>query len=247
MSTHHDSGQPSRVEDIRLLTGRARFTDDIHLDRMVQAAFVRSPEAHAEIVSIDTRSALEAGALLVLTARDLPFIEKTLISRFAHPSIREGMSKLLALDRVRFVGEAVALVVADDRYRAEDLAELVSVEYRPLPPIPTSGAVTAPNAYWLTPSSAAAVPATSGWSVSASASAFAWTKLQLAISNVSGSTTVARPVPGSETIAMSPSPATIIMARPSRRRPRGARVASRWAFTCAPTTRKTAFIPKRTP
>lgn len=150
-SAKSDSEQSPRVEDARLLMGRARFTDDIHLDRMVQAAFVRSPMAHAEIASIDVRPALEAGALLVLTARDLPFIGKTLISRFAHPSIREGVAKLLALDRVRFVGEAVALVVADDRYRAEDLAELVAVEYRPLPPVATMEAALAPGAAQLHP------------------------------------------------------------------------------------------------
>lgn len=137
MSSPEGSARPTRVEDKRLLTGRARFADDIHLDDMVHAAFVRSPVAHAEIGRIDAQAAIEAGALLVLTARDLPFIERTLISRFAHPSIRDGMSRLLALDRVRFVGEAVALVVAEDRYRADDLAELVSVDYRPLPPIAT--------------------------------------------------------------------------------------------------------------
>jgi aerobic carbon-monoxide dehydrogenase large subunit len=151
MSAGHAGGRTGRVEDARLLTGRGQFTDDIHLDRMVHAAFVRSPMAHAEIAGIDTRAAIDAGALLVLTARDLPFIGKTLISRFAHPSIREGVSKLLALDRVRFVGEAVALVVAEDRYRAEDLAELVEVDYRPLPAVATMAAAMAPGASALHP------------------------------------------------------------------------------------------------
>jgi carbon-monoxide dehydrogenase large subunit len=146
MSSPGGAARPTRVEDRRLLTGRARFADDIHLDHMVHAAFVRSPVGHAEIDSIDVSAALGAGALLVLTARDLPFIEQTLISRFAHPSIRNGMSRLLALDRVRFVGEAVALVVADDRYRAEDQAELVEVGYRALPPVATMAAALAPGA-----------------------------------------------------------------------------------------------------
>ena len=65
-----------RVEDRRLLLGQGRFVDDIHLDRMVHAAFVRSPHAHADIVSIDVRAAVDAGALAVLTANDLPFIER---------------------------------------------------------------------------------------------------------------------------------------------------------------------------
>ncbi|MYF06358.1 MAG: hypothetical protein F4233_00405, partial [Rhodospirillaceae bacterium] len=61
-----------RVEDARLLTGRARFVDDRALDRMAHAVFVRSPVAHAEIAGIETGEARAAGALLVLTANDLP-------------------------------------------------------------------------------------------------------------------------------------------------------------------------------
>lgn len=121
-----------RVEDYSLLTGRGSFVDDIHLDRMTQAVFVRSPIAHARIKSIDTKQALEAGAILVLTAKDLPFIEKRLAARYWHPSVRKVLPTFLAVDVVRFVGEAVALVVADDRYRAEDLAELIEVDYEPI-------------------------------------------------------------------------------------------------------------------
>ncbi|MCY4395840.1 MAG: xanthine dehydrogenase family protein molybdopterin-binding subunit [Rhodospirillaceae bacterium] len=135
-----------RVEDARLLTGRARFADDIVLDRMVHAAFVRSPVAHADIAGIDTRAALEAGALLALTAADLPFIEKSLILRYAHASVRHAMMPFLALGRVRFVGEPVALVVADSRYEAEDFAALVEVDYRPLPAVASTAAAVAEDA-----------------------------------------------------------------------------------------------------
>ena len=135
-----------RREDERLLTGRARYTDDILLDRMVDAAFVRSPVAHAEIGAIDTSAALEAGALLVLTAADLPFIEKSLILRYAHASVRHAMMPFLARGRVRFVGEPVALVVADNRYEAEDFAALVEVDYRPLPAVASTAAALAENA-----------------------------------------------------------------------------------------------------
>ena len=135
-----------RVEDARLLGGRARFTDDVVLDRMAHAAFVRSPVAHAEIAGIDTRAAREAGALLVLTAADLPFVEKSLILRYAHASVRHAMMPFLARGRVRFVGEPVALVVAEDRYEAEDFAALVEVDYRPLPAVASPAAALAADA-----------------------------------------------------------------------------------------------------
>src|ERR1700678_3718409 len=130
---------PLRKEDNRLLRGAARFVDNVHLDRMAHGAFVRSPMPHADIVSIGTSRALAAGALAVLTASDLPFNDHPWIVRYWHPSIRNGLPKFLATDRVRFVGEAIAFVVAEDRYQAEDLAELVDVEYRSLPVIATIG------------------------------------------------------------------------------------------------------------
>ena len=146
-----NEASPKRVEDPRLLRGRANFTDDIHLDRMVHAVFVRSSMAHAEIAGIDAAPALAAGALVVLTAKDLPFIDKKLISRFWNPAIRGGQPDLLARDRVRHVGEAIALVVAEDRYVAEDLAVLVNVEYRPLPAVATTATALAPDAAQLHP------------------------------------------------------------------------------------------------
>ena len=122
-----NDASPLRVEDARLLRGRARFTDDVHLDRMVHAVFVRSPMAHAKIGGIDAEPALAAGALAVITAENLPFIDKKLILRYWNPNIRGGLPSLLAADRVRHVGEAVALVIAENRYVAEDIAVLVAV------------------------------------------------------------------------------------------------------------------------
>ena len=137
---------PLRKEDSRLLRGAARFVDDVHLDRMAHGAFVRSPMPHADILAIDASRARAAGALAVLTAGDLPFNDQPWIVRYWHPSIRNGLPKFLAAGRVRFVGEPVAFVVAEDRYQAEDLAELVNVEYRPLPVIATIGDATAKDA-----------------------------------------------------------------------------------------------------
>ena len=141
-----NDASPLRVEDARLLRGRARFTDDVHLDRMVHAVFVRSPMAHAKIGGIDTEPALAAGALAVITAKNLPFIDKKLILRYWNPNIRGGLPSLLAADRVRHVGEAVALVIAENRYVAEDIAVLVAVDYRPLPPVATTAAAVAAGA-----------------------------------------------------------------------------------------------------
>lgn len=127
-----DKGSLLRVEDHSLLTGQGSFVDDIHLDRMTHAVFVRSPIAHARIKSIDAEQALKAGAILVLTAKDIPFIEKRLTARYWHPSVRKVLPTFLAVEVVRYVGEAVALVLAEGRYQAEDLAELVEVDYEPM-------------------------------------------------------------------------------------------------------------------
>ena len=133
MSEDPVGSTPLRKEDSRLLLGRGCFVDNVHLDRMVHGVFIRSPMAHAEIVSIDASEALAAGALCVLTSRDLPFNDKPWVLRHSHPSLRGGMPRFLAIDRVRYVGEPVAFLVAMDRYQAEDLAALVNIEYRSLP------------------------------------------------------------------------------------------------------------------
>src|SRR5512143_2963555 len=96
-----------RVEDRRFLTGDGRFVDDVHLDRMVHAAFVRSPHAHAEIGAIDVAAAMKAGALAVITAKDLPFIDASLFVPRYHPSVRKALPKFLATDRARYVGEPI--------------------------------------------------------------------------------------------------------------------------------------------
>ena len=142
---------PLRREDERLLTGRARYVDNVHLDRMAHGVFIRSPMAHAEIVAIDASAALAAGALCVITGRDLPFNDKPWVTRYWHSSIRDGMPKFLPVDRVRFVGEPIAFLVASDRYSAEDLAALVHIDYRPLSVLATVKDALALNAPQLHP------------------------------------------------------------------------------------------------
>lgn len=150
--TQNGIGQsPLRREDRRLLLGQARFVDDVHLDHMLHGTFVRSPHPHARIVGIDPSAALAAGAALVLTAADLPFNERPWVTRYWHESIRGGMPRFLATDCVRFVGDPLAFVVAKDRYLAEDLAELVHVEYQLLPPLASMDEAMAADAPRLHP------------------------------------------------------------------------------------------------
>ncbi len=129
-----------RREDERLLRGTARFVDDLHRSRMLHGVFIRSPYPHAEIRRVDGSAALAAGARLVLTADDLPFAQRSFVVRYWHKAIRGGTQPFLARGRVRYVGEPVALLVADDPYRAEDLAALVEVSYRPLAAVAGIGA-----------------------------------------------------------------------------------------------------------
>lgn len=131
-----------RVEDPRLLTGRGRFLDDITLPGQAEVAFVRSPHAHARIRSIDTREALQSpGVLGTLTGEEAARQARPLQAKLHEAAGLEQLARAykiadwypLALGRVRYVGEAVVAVVAENRYLAEDAAEKVVVEYEPLP------------------------------------------------------------------------------------------------------------------
>jgi carbon-monoxide dehydrogenase large subunit len=135
-----------RREDHRLLTGRGQFIADLALPRMLHAAFVRSPVAHAHIRSVDlSRAASAPGVAYVLSGADLakllPPVPDTQLSlprkwttqvqhKFINPQ-----QPLLAHDKVRHVGEAVAVILAESRYAAEDAAQLVSLDLDPLPAV----------------------------------------------------------------------------------------------------------------
>ena len=123
----------TRVEDARLLTGRGHFIDDHPpIGDVHAAAIVRSPHAHARIVGYDVSAALRMdGVVGVITGED--------VARFTRP-FPVGVPAPVhyycaATDKVRFVGEPVAVVVARNRYLAEDAAEAVVVEYEPLPAV----------------------------------------------------------------------------------------------------------------
>jgi carbon-monoxide dehydrogenase large subunit len=125
-----------RVEDMPLLTGQGRYGSDLHFPDMVQLAVVRSTQAHARIVRVDTSRATQVpGVIAAFSARDLPDIMKPAPALIRTPGARVATPTPLAVDVVRYVGEAVAVVVAADRYAAEDGADSVEVEYAPLPAV----------------------------------------------------------------------------------------------------------------
>ena len=146
-----------RREDRRLLTGRGQFIADLDLPHMLHAVFVRSPVAHARIGSVHLAQALAApGVVCALTGADLlallPPVPDTQLSlpskwtalvqhKFINPQ-----QPLLAHDKVRHVGEAVAVIVAESRYAAEDAAQLVGLDLDPLPPVVDPEAALRPGA-----------------------------------------------------------------------------------------------------
>jgi CO/xanthine dehydrogenase Mo-binding subunit len=123
-----------RKEDRRMLLGRGRFVADLTRPGLLHAAFVRSPYAHARVGAIDVTAALQApGVETVLTAATLG--DPYLLALLERDEFVPTRMPILAGDTVRFVGEPVAVVIADDAYRAEDAIELVEVDWDPLPAV----------------------------------------------------------------------------------------------------------------
>ncbi len=120
-----------RVEDSALLKGQGQFVDDTPVKKnTLQAAFLRSPHAHAEIISINYEKAMELpGVFAVITGEDMARETDPLIVGFENPIDYYG----LAVDKVRHVGDPVAVVAASNRYVAEDALDLIEVEYNVLP------------------------------------------------------------------------------------------------------------------
>ena len=125
-----------RLADAKFLTGRAQYVDDVELPNMLHAAFVRSPHAHAKIVSIDLeRARAHPGVALVVCGEDLRGSAPILVSKMDRPESRPVERRILPIEKVRYVGEAVVAVVAESRAVAEDACELVEVEWEPLPAV----------------------------------------------------------------------------------------------------------------
>jgi carbon-monoxide dehydrogenase large subunit len=136
----------ARREDVRFLTGRTRYVDDIRLPRMVHAAFVRSPYAHAEVRAVRPGPAAGLdGVAGTLTGEEASRLARAIRGDSEWPGWKGTDFPVLAWPRVHFVGQAVAVVAAVDRYVAEDAAELVEVEYHPLPAVVDPEAAAEPG------------------------------------------------------------------------------------------------------
>jgi carbon-monoxide dehydrogenase large subunit len=134
-----------RKEDRRMLLGRGRFVGDLTRPGLLHAAFVRSPYAHARIERLQTDTARQApGVAAVLTAAGLG--DPYLLALLERDEFVPTRMPILAGDKVRFVGEPVAVVIADDAYRAEDATELVEVDWDPEPAVASIEAATASGA-----------------------------------------------------------------------------------------------------
>ncbi|WP_254514981.1 xanthine dehydrogenase family protein molybdopterin-binding subunit [Novosphingobium sp. G106] len=127
-----------RLEDARLLTGRGTFVDDVVIPGTLHAAFVRSPVARGKIRSIDTSGAISLpGVQAILRGEDLAPLDLKLKSGHVTPMAGERIVPALATGEVLYVGDPVAIVIADDRYIAEDAAGLVVVDYEEETPVVT--------------------------------------------------------------------------------------------------------------
>ena len=139
-----------RREDPRLITGQAKYTDDLVLPGMVHLAVVRSPHAHARIKKIDTGKARQVkGVVAVYTGTDMKdagFGNIPCAWVVPNSDTKTPGYPPIAIDTVRYVGNAVAIVVAEDRYAARDGADAVEVEYQPLPAVADTWKAAQPGA-----------------------------------------------------------------------------------------------------
>ena len=126
---HIGFGRMKRKEDPRFIRGQGNYVDDVKIPGMLHGAALRSPLAHARIVSIDTSAAQQHPKVrAVITGKDLEGLGLAWM-----PTLSADTEAVLATDKVRFQGQEVAFVVADDHYAARDALELIDVEYEPLP------------------------------------------------------------------------------------------------------------------
>src|SRR5262245_14117253 len=136
MATRLFGASIARRADDRLLRGAARYLDDVRRPAMLHVAIVRSPHAHADVRGVDAERARKLpGVVDVVSARDLGDAARPFPLLLPQRGLQAATWSMLAGGRVRFVGEAVAAVVADDPYRAHDAAGAVDVDYAPRPPV----------------------------------------------------------------------------------------------------------------
>jgi aerobic carbon-monoxide dehydrogenase large subunit len=135
-------GRLKRKEDARFIRGQGHYVDDVKLPGMLHGAVLRSPVAHARIVSIDTSAALQHPKVhAVITGKDLEGLKLAWM-----PTLSYDTQAVLATDKVRFQGQEVAFVIADDHYSARDALELIDVEYEALPAVVNARKALDPDA-----------------------------------------------------------------------------------------------------
>jgi carbon-monoxide dehydrogenase large subunit len=141
-----------RTEDIGILRGSGAFLADIDLPGALEIHFVRSTEAHATIDHIHVAEALAApGVVAVFTGKDVEFADVHVLCIDMLPTTSDVRQRILPKDRVRYVGEPIAVIVAEDRYLAEDAADLVRVKYGRLEPVLDTASATREGAPLLYP------------------------------------------------------------------------------------------------
>jgi carbon-monoxide dehydrogenase large subunit len=146
MSVNSYVGQPvERIEDLRLLRGRGQFVDDVHLDGMLHAAILRSSIPHGRILKLDTMAAMAIeGVVAIITAADIGSSVPTIPLRLAPQiELKPYEQPVIAVGKVRYVGEPVAVVVAESAAIAEDALELITLEIDPLAPCVDTGTAAA--------------------------------------------------------------------------------------------------------
>ena len=143
-------GSMKRKEDQRFVRGQGNYVDDVRLPGMLHGAILRSPHAHAKILSVDTsRAEALPGVVAVITGKILEGIPRPSLlgDNFAWmPTLSYDTQAVLATDKVRFQGQEVAFVIAEDRYTAKDALELIDVDYEALPSVMDAKKAMDPNA-----------------------------------------------------------------------------------------------------
>ncbi|QYN19969.1 xanthine dehydrogenase family protein molybdopterin-binding subunit [Amycolatopsis sp. DSM 110486] len=135
-----------RREDERLLAGHGGYLDDLDLPDALAAAFLRSPHAHAKILSFDATEALALpGVIAVFSGADLMEIQKPLAPKVQHPQLRDYPRLPMPPAELHYVGEPLAVVIAESRYIAEDAMELIEVDFEVLPAVASTAAALQEN------------------------------------------------------------------------------------------------------
>jgi carbon-monoxide dehydrogenase large subunit len=138
IGTNRYIGSPvERIEDLRFLRGRGQFVGDLKRETMLHAAILRSPVAHGLVATIDSTAALaKTGVRAVITAKDIGAVPRIPLRLLPLPGTERFLQPVIAADRVRYVGEPVAIVLADSPALAEDGAGVIALDIEQLPPVP---------------------------------------------------------------------------------------------------------------